>query len=94
MRERIREEYWNDEAGYFTSGPKGSEAYENQIWETSGEEAALWDKFQIATPKQRREILSSGIHTAMTPYGIRLASLLRQLKHRTESFCLQCLHNK
>ena len=76
--EKIREEYWNDEAGYFTSGPKGSEAYENQIWETSGEEAALWDKFHIATPEQKREILNSGIHTAMTPYGIRL------LPHRKE----------
>ena len=35
-------------------------------------EAALWDKFQIITQKQRRKILNSGIHTAMTPYGIRL----------------------
>ena len=52
LREKIREEYWNDEAGRSSpAGPKGSEAYEKQIWETSGEEAALWDKFQIATPK-------------------------------------------
>ena len=81
LREKIREEYWNDEAGYFTSGPKGSEAYEKQIWETSGEEAALWDKFQIATPKQRREILNSGIHTAMTPYGIRLFPHRKERNH-------------
>ena len=81
LREKIREEYWNDEAGYFTSGPKGSEAYEKQIWETSGEEAALWDKFQIATPKQRREILNSGIHTAMTPYGIRLFPHRKEHNH-------------
>ena len=39
----------------FTSGPKGSEAYENQIWETSGEEAALWDKFHIATPAEKEK---------------------------------------
>lgn len=79
--EKIREEYWNDEAGYFTSGPKGSEAYENQIWETSGEEAALWDKFHIATPEQKREILNSGIHTAMTPYGIRLFPHRKEHNH-------------
>ena len=81
LREKIREEYWNDEAGYFTSGPKGSEAYENQIWETSGEEAALWDKFHIATPEQKREILNSGIHTAMTPYGIRLFPHRKEHNH-------------
>lgn len=72
IRSNIKQEYWNAEAGYFTSGPKGSIAYENKVWETSGEEAAVWDKFAIASDGQCKEILEKGIFTAWTPYGIRL----------------------
>ena len=64
-----------------TNGGYALPGQEHQIWETSGEEAALWDKFHIATPEQKREILNSGIHTAMTPYGIRLFPHRKEHNH-------------
>lgn len=70
IRTLIKQEYWNAEAGYFTSGPKGSMAYKHKIWETSGAEAAVWDKFAVASDEQCKSILKKGVFTAFTPYGI------------------------
>jgi hypothetical protein len=72
MKTAIRERYWNAKAGFFTSGPSGSEAFEKAFWETSGEEAAIWDKFEIATDAQAKSILRALDRKAMCPYGIRL----------------------
>ena len=72
MRRHIRQAYWNPAYGYFTSGPRGSRAYDDGVWETSGIEAAVWRKFGIADERQICSVLDSLPHTAMSPYGIIL----------------------
>ncbi|MDC7287645.1 hypothetical protein NXH76_07520 [Blautia schinkii] len=81
IREQIGALYWNEEFGYFTSGPKGSEAYENGYWETSGEECVLWDKFSIADKKQKKEILEQMEHVAMCEYGVVLFPYRKEQNH-------------
>lgn len=83
MRQAIRQEYFNPEYGYFTSGPKGSEAYEKGMWESSGEECAIWSRFAIASKGQKESVLKKLNETAMCEYGIRL------FPHRAETnhFC-------
>lgn len=70
LKENIRTLYWNDAYGYFTAGPKGSEAYEKGYWESSGQEAAIWSKFQIATEGQQRSVLRQLRKVALNDYGI------------------------
>ncbi len=53
IKESIQRKYWHEDAGYFTSGPIGSESYQNKMWETSGEEAVVWNKFGIASERQK-----------------------------------------
>lgn len=72
IRQRIQSEYWNDTYGYFTSGPRGSRAFDNGVWESSGIEAAIWSKFGIANKQQISSVLGRLEHSAMSPYGIIL----------------------
>lgn len=81
IKKHIQERYWNDVFGFYTSGPIGSEAYENGVWESSGEEAAIWDKFGIATSAQRRSVLNSLKKTALSPYGITLFPCRKERNH-------------
>ena len=68
----IRKEYWNDEQGFFTSGPRGTKAFEEGKWETSGVEAGIWEKFGIADARQVERVLTALEKKAMSPYGIIL----------------------
>lgn len=81
LRQSIREQYWNSDYGYFTSGPKGSVAFEKGFWETSGEESVIWRKFHIASEKQRSSILERLEDTAMTAYGIKLFPYRKEKNH-------------
>ena len=81
MRFAIQTKYWNDKYGYFTSGPKGSEAFEKGLWESSGEEAAIWPRFGIATKEQRKSVLANLEKTAMSEYGILLFPHKEKLNH-------------
>lgn len=72
MKRAIRENYWNEQQGFFTSGPKGSAAYAQGMWESSGIEAAIWDKFDIASDTQIKNVLNALDRKAMSPFGIRL----------------------
>lgn len=81
MKNRIRKVYWKENAGYFTGGPKGSESYEKNYWETSGEEAAVWKKFGIADDRQKRLILDKIEKTAMTEFGIDLFPYRNEKNH-------------
>ena len=81
IKESIQKKFWNEAAGYFTSGPRGSEAYQNKMWETSGEEAVVWNKFEIASEKQKKRVLSQGIGEAMTPYGLQLFPHRKDYNH-------------
>ena len=81
IKESIQRKYWHEDAGYFTSGPIGSESYQNKMWETSGEEAVVWNKFGIASERQKSIILNKGIREAMTPYGIQLFPHRKDYNH-------------
>lgn len=81
LRQSVREKYWNPEYGYFTSGPKGSEAFEKGYWETSGEEGAIWNRFGIAKDWQRQSVLEKLEETAMTAYGIKLFPYRKEKNH-------------
>lgn len=81
IKEAIIENYWNPQYGYFTSGPRGSEAYEQGHWETSGQECAIWSKFSIATMEQKTSVLKALPEAAMSEYGIRLFPYRKEKNH-------------
>lgn len=85
MKEAIQTQYWNDKFGYFTCGPKGSEAYEKGFWETSGEESVLWPRFGIASGEQRRRILKELPGIALNEYGISLFPFRKEKNHLCSS---------
>ncbi len=72
MLEKIKKIYWKEEAGYFTSGPKGSEAYQKGLWEMTGMELALWPRFEVSTPAQRSRMLQAIAQnpSALTDFGV------------------------
>ena len=53
MLKMIRNKYWNPTAGIFTSGPNGSMAFKDEVWETAGEEGAVWNIWGIASEEQK-----------------------------------------
>lgn len=81
MRERIRKEFWKEEAGYFTSGPKGSDAWAYSMWETSGAEGAVWGRFKIAGPGQKYRMLEQMEQAAMTEFGLDLFPCRKEKNH-------------
>ena len=72
MLEMIRNKYWNPTAGIFTSGPDGSVAFKDEVWETAGEEGAVWNIWGIASEEQKNLIMDNLEHKIITPYGIPL----------------------
>lgn len=83
MERAIQSEYWNPEYGYFTSGPKGSEAYRRGYWETSGVEAAISSRSGIASMEQKHCVLAALEKAAMCEYGI----ILFPYKEKKNHFC-------
>lgn len=81
IRRMIKDQYWNPQYGYYTSGPKGSKSYHEGFWETSGQESVLWTKFEIASQEQRRLILQNLESVAMTEYGIKLFPYRKEKNH-------------
>lgn len=83
MLKTIRREFWNEQAGVFTSGPKGSEAYQNGWWEATGAELALWPRFQIATPAQREQFLHAirSNPRALSDFGINWYPFRKEKNH-------------
>lgn len=81
LRENIRKAYWKDSAGFFTTGPKGSEGYEKDFWESSGQELAIWPRFGIATPEQRRSVLKRLPEVAMNEFGVDVFPYRKEVNH-------------
>lgn len=83
MMKVIRREYWNEEAGVFTSGPKGSEAYEKGWWEATGAEMSLWPRFQVATSAQRKRFLTTIKNNpdALSDFGINWYPFRKEKNH-------------
>ena len=65
----VKELYWNEEKGVYSSGPKGSEAYLGGQWEATGAELCVWPRFGIASPEQRRLFLDE-IDSKMSDFGL------------------------
>lgn len=80
MRRRILEEYWNDERGFYTSGPRGSESFAKGYWETSGAEAVAWG-FLGDHPERTRSMLARMSEVAMSEFGIVLFPYREQENH-------------
>lgn len=76
----IKSLYWNETAGYYTSGPKGSTAFEIAAWETSGIESLLWDKLHAIDDEQKASILCRMQDIAWTENGIRLFPIQKRSK--------------
>lgn len=81
LRTAIRKEYWNESAGFFTTGPKGSEGYEKGFWESSGQELAIWPRFDIASPAQRRRVLDRLPEVAMNEFGVDVFPYRPEVDH-------------
>lgn len=70
IRETIRKQYWKESAGFFTTGPVGSDGHANDNWESAGQELAIWPRFGIATSAQRRRALDRLPDVAMNTFGV------------------------
>lgn len=77
----IRTQYWKDTAGYFTSGPVGSESYSRDYWESSGQEMAIWPRYGIADSRQRAKILEKLPETAMNEFGVNVFPYRKETNH-------------
>jgi len=68
MREKIRTEYWNAAAGFYTFGPQGSVSHDQQHWENLGQTLMVWPHWGYAPPERAQSVLNhKGV--AYTPYG-------------------------
>jgi hypothetical protein len=85
LREEIQKQYWNEEYGYFTSGPVGSEAHKKGCWESSGVESMIWSRFGVADDRQTRSVLKKLRDVALSDYGIILFPHRQRENHFTGS---------
>ena len=83
MMQSIRQNYWNEEKACFTSGPVGSQAYENGWWETTGAEMSIWPRFGIASKEQRMKFLQTIKQTpdACSDFGINWYPFRKEKNH-------------
>lgn len=85
LLDNIRSQYWNSKYGYYTSGPVGSIAYENGIWESCGQEAAILRRFNVADDLQCRHIMKNLEERILTEYGIPLMPYKKEKNHLTRA---------
>lgn len=71
MRRSIAARYWSAEHGYFTSGPVGTPAHTDGVWETSGVEAAVWG-FLDDDPDRAASVVARSREVASSDYGLVL----------------------
>jgi hypothetical protein len=81
LADNIRKLYWKDAAGYFTTGPQGSTGYTNNYWESSGQEMAIWPRFDIASPAQRRSVLDKLPQVALNEFGVNVFPYREETNH-------------
>lgn len=79
--ENIKKRYWKQSAGFFTTGPKGSDGYSNDFWESSGQELAIWPQFRIADSEQRRSVLNRLPQVAMNEFGVNVFPYRKETNH-------------
>ena len=85
LLDNIRNQYWNSKYGYYTSGPVGSIAFENGIWESCGQEAAILGRFNVADDVQCRSIMKIFEERILTEYGIPLMPYKKEKNHITHA---------
>lgn len=81
LRKSIRAQYWKESAGFFTSGPIGSESYDKDYWESSGQEMAIWPRYGVADRKQRASILKRLPEAAMNEFGVNVFPYRKETNH-------------
>ena len=81
LTENIKTKYWKESAGYFTTGPEGSTGYINNYWESSGQELAIWPRFNIADSEQRRKVLDNLPKVAMNEFGVNVFPYRTETNH-------------
>ncbi|HEY5508735.1 MAG TPA: T9SS type A sorting domain-containing protein, partial [Paludibacter sp.] len=81
LTDNIRAKYWKESAGYFTTGPIGSTGYTNNNWESSGQELAIWPRFNIATSAQRRSVLDKLPKIALNEFGVNVFPYRPETNH-------------
>lgn len=81
----IREQYWNPEYQYYTSGPIGSRGFLEGTWESCGQEAAILERFGVAAKTQKKQILKALEKKILTEYGIPLMPGHREKSHVTHA---------
>lgn len=72
MQATILDQYWNQDHGFFTSGPRGSTSHLDGYWETSGAEAALWGFLGAAADDKLRTVLTRLREVALSEFGVVL----------------------
>lgn len=72
MRATILDQYWSQEHGFFTSGPRGSTAHRKGYWETSGAEAVLWGFLGPAAEAKAPSVLTRLREVALSEFGVVL----------------------
>jgi len=81
LTDNIRKLYWKSSAGYFTTGPQGSTGYTNNNWESSGQEMAIWPRFNIASSAQRRSVLDNLSKIALNEFGVNVFPYRTETNH-------------
>jgi len=81
LTENIRTKYWKETTGIFTTGPVGSTGYLNNNWESSGQEMAIWPRFNIASSSQRRKVLDNLSKIAMNEFGVNVFPYRPETNH-------------
>lgn len=85
LLDSIRAKYWNPRYGYFTSGPEGSRAYREGIWESCGVEASVLKRFCVADRQQRQSTIRILKDRIITKYGIPLMPGHIEKNHLTQA---------
>lgn len=81
LTDNIRKLYWKSTPGIFTTGPQGSTGYANNYWESSGQEMAIWPRFNIASSAQRRSVLDNLPKMAMNEFGVNVFPYRAETNH-------------
>lgn len=77
---QVKTLYWNEEKGYYTTGPVGSQAFREGLWEATGMELAIWPRFDIAPPEQRERLLDE-IQKRMSYFGLTWYPFRKEKNH-------------
>ncbi|MCU0858236.1 MAG: hypothetical protein MUC65_07525 [Pontiellaceae bacterium] len=68
IRQNVREKFWNESAGYYTEGRRGTKGYDEGCWENFGQSLAVWPRWKLADPVRTVSIFKNNA-VARNEYG-------------------------